>query len=534
MPFHSLVDPSGAPLRPRAEAPFVGASRTHQDLVAWWPRRVSPVTALPQADRDLLTDRIADQARNDGWASAGMDRLVDNVIGAGWGLNVTLPRRRLGLTEQQAADLAGSIEEAFDEWASDPESCDAGQRLGFGGLLALGYRHGVRDGEALAAISFLPRGGAWATAVEMIHPARLAQPDFAAETTAFRQGIELGPTGEPVAYHVRVAHPADGLGYASGTFARLPRSVNGRRLVAHAYEAREAGQIRGVPLFAPVVKKLRMLGRYDETELQAALLNASMATFITSPFDHEALAEALGAGDGKALDGAIAGYLAGKLGYWKDAPPIHLPGAAVNFLYPGERAEHTPPTHPNAVFEHFVRAGLRHVAAALGLSYEQLSADWGQVNYSSARAALLEVWRGFSRRAALYATDFAQPVYVRWLEEAVVRGRVALPAGSPAFAEAKAAWTRCRWRMPGRGWVDPLKEADAAAVRIGLGVSTLEREAAEQGLDWEENLRQRARELAAARRLEEEYGLEAGTLVENRRDRPDVIRGAVPDEAPSP
>lgn len=336
----SLIDSTGASLRPRAEAPFTGASRTHQDLVAWRPRRVSPVTALPQGDRDLLTDRIADQARNDGWASAGMERLVDNMIGAGWGLNVTLPRRRLGL--------------------------------------------------------------------------------------------------------------------------------------------------------------------------------------ITSPFDHEALAEALGSGDGKALDGAITGYLAGKLGYWKDAPPIHLPGAAVNFLYPGERAEHTPPTHPNAVFEHFVRAGLRHVAAALGLSYEQLSADWGQVNYSSARAALLEVWRGFSRRAALYATDFAQPVYVRWLEEAVARGRVVLPAGSPAFAEAKAAWTRCRWRMPGRGWGDPLKEAQAAAARIGLGVSTLEREAAEQGLDWEENLRQRARELAAARRLEEEYGLEAGTLTKQYSERTTV------------
>ena len=495
----------------RSETPFRGASRTDPDLLAWLPRRVSPVTALPTADRDLLTGRIADLTRNDGWASSGVSRIVDNIIGAGWGLNVALPRRRLGLSEQQATELAGAIEEAFDEWASDPASCDRGLRESFGGLLALAYRHVCRDGEAIAAISYDARRGDWGTSVETIHPSRLAQPDFAPETASFRQGIELGTAGEPVAYHIRVAHPGDGLAatLAGRRFARLPRTLNGYRIVVHAFEPSEAGQIRGVPLLAPVVKKLRMLGRYDETELQAALLNASLATFITAPFDHAAMAEALSGGGQEGLNA----YLSDRLTYWKDAPPIHLPGSQVNFLYPGERAEHSPPTHPNAVFEPFVRAGLRNIASAAGLTYEQLSADWGQVNYSSARAALLEVWRGFAARAARFASAYVQPVYVRWFEEAVARGRIVLPAGAPSFDEAKGAWTRARWRMPGRGWVDPLKEAQGAATRIALGVSTLEREAAEQGLDWEENLRQKAREMAMVGQLEEEYGLAEGSLI---------------------
>lgn len=501
----------------RAEVPFRGASRTDPDLLAWLPRRVSPVTALPAADRDLLTGRIADLARNDGWASAGVSRVVDNIIGTGWGLNVALPRRRLGLSEQQAAELAGAIEEAFDEWASDPAACDHGMRESFGGLLALAYRHTCRDGEVLAVISYDARRGDWGTSVETIHPARLAQPDFAPETAAFRQGIELGPAGEPVAYHVRVAHPGDGLAatLAGQRFARLPRTLNGYRIVVHAFEPSEAGQIRGAPLLAPVVKKLRMLGRYDETELQAALLNASLSTFITSPFDHAALAEALSGGGQEGLNA----YLSDRLAYWKNAPPIHLPGAQVNFLYPGEQAQHSPPAHPNAVFEPFVRAGLRNVASAAGLTYEQLSADWGQVNYSSARAALLEVWRGFAARAARFASAFVQPIYVRWFEEAVARGRIVLPPDSPSFDAAKGAWTRARWRMPGRGWVDPLKEAQGAAMRIALGVSTLEREAAEQGLDWEENLRQKAREMAIVKQLEAEYGLAEGSLI-GRVERP--------------
>lgn len=47
---------------------------------------------------------------------------------------------------------------------------------------------------------------------------------------------------------------------------------------------------------------------------------------------------------------------------------------------------------------------------------------------------------------------------------------------------------------PGRGWVDPVKEAQACQIRMEIGLSTLEAECASQGLDWEEVLEQRARE----------------------------------------
>jgi capsid protein len=46
----------------------------------------------------------------------------------------------------------------------------------------------------------------------------------------------------------------------------------------------------------------------------------------------------------------------------------------------------------------------------------------------------------------------------------------------------------------GRGWVDQVKEAQAAKLRMEIGVSTLESECADQGLDWEDVLEQRKRE----------------------------------------
>lgn len=523
-----LIDQYGLPLARISDGRgYVGASWSHQDLAAWVPRRHSAASALPEADRALLTARIHDQARNDGWASAGLDRLVDNIIGGGWRLNVKLNRRVLKLSDTQATDLASEIEAAFEDYANDSDCwCDAGMRSTFGGVIALAYRHRAMDGEALGAIRTLNRGGPWSTAMQLIDPDRLAQPDWVPETPSFRQGIELGANGEPVAYHVRSVHPADAISFTLAellgplSFDRLPRFLRGRRIVVHAFEPLRSGQIRGVPLIAPIVKKLRMLGRYDEAELQAAVLNAVMAAFVTSPFDHAELAEAIAGG----AQNPLGEYVNGRLGYWKDAPPISMPGVAVNFMYPGEDVKFPKPTHPHAASDVFVRSALRNIAAAFGLTYEQLSADWSEVNYSSARAALIEVWRGFTARAAHFCAQFVQPWYVRWFEEAVLRGRIALPTGSPSFNEAKAAWTRARWLMPGRGWVDPLKEAEAAGERMRLGVSTLEREAGEQGLDWEEGLEQKAREMVRARELEKRFGLSEGSLMQS--DRPAGAREA--------
>jgi capsid protein len=123
--------------------------------------------------------------------------------------------------------------------------------------------------------------------------------------------------------------------------------------------------------------------------------------------------------------------------------------------------------------------------------------DWSQVNYSSARAALLEVARGYAGRKSKFSAQFMTPIYAAWLEEAIDMGRVRLPAGAPPFWAARAAYINADWIGPARGWVDPQKEAEAAGMRLSLGLSTLEREAADQGHDWMDLVNQRARERKA-------------------------------------
>ncbi len=508
----AILGPNGQPLppsaRPAARASgafglgagygrsYHGASLSDPDLASWSPYNPAPQVAIT-ADRSILSARIHDLARNDGWASGGVSRIVDAVIGGNWRLSSKPNARALGISSDAAAELADQIEAKHKVWAECVDfSCDASEQMNWGGLLALGFRHRIWDGEALAKMEWIPRSWAYSTAVNIIHPDRMSNPNNAPDAYWLRGGVELDRDAEgrsrgmPVAYHFRGAHPGEAY-FANinvWTWERVPRRTEwGRPIVVHAFEKQAAGQFRGISPLAPILKKIRMLGRYDEAELQAAVLNAVLAAFVTSPFDGEQIAEAM------SDTGALSAYQVQRA-EWNDAHPVAIKGASINFLAPGEKVELTNPNHPNSVFDAFERTVLRNIATAIGVSYEQLSMDWSQVNYSSARAALIEIWRGFYARKDFFASGFVQPIYSAWLEEAIDRGDVRLPKGAPSFYEAKTAYCAAKWIGPGRGWVDPQKEALAAIARMEAGLSTWEDEAAEQGKDWMEMAVQIARE----------------------------------------
>jgi lambda family phage portal protein len=509
----AILDSSGQPMR-RANA-FQASSRQHQDMMTWNPGRYSAQSALTY-ERDTIADRVHDIARNDGWASAAMDRQVDSIIGAGWRLSAKPNGRSLGIHDVEAlSDFADTIEAEWEDYANNIGFyCDVGRRGPAGSVLALAYRHRVMDGEALAVLYWLERGGRYATAVQVIDPDRLSNPFDRVESETLRGGVEMDAVGAAVAYHIRRQHPGDDMispAYAL-EWERVERETEwGRPVVLHAFEPLRAGAVRGVSPLAPILRKLKQVTRYDEAELQAATLNAVLAAFFTSPQDPDQFAESIASGE-------LSRYQGDRLDFYKEKP-LRLPGVQANFLYPGEDVKLTAPSHPNSVFEAFVRTALRNVASAAGITYEQLTMDWSQVNYSSARAALIEVWRSAVARKGGFAAQFMQPWYAAFLEEAFARGRIKPPKGAPSFAEKRTAYCRADWIGPARGWVDPQKEAEAAVTRLDADLSNLEREHAEQGTDWRESLFQSAREDAYRKKL----GLPARSL---RTSRPSVAEPA--------
>lgn len=503
MSVPKLIDQHGNELSSRSmsarASSFKAASVADPDLGTWSTANPSPQSAISM-DRAALAGRIHDLARNDGWASGGVSRIIDAVIGGNWRLSSRPNWQALGITPEQSEEVAAQFEAKWKGWAEDIDMrCDAGERLNWAGLLALGFRHRIWDGETFAVLHWVRRSSFYRTAVEIIHPDRVSNPDGRLDEHNLREGVELNRYGAPEAYYVRKAHPGDwAMGVRQFEWVRVRKRTSwGRRVVVHAFEPGAAGEVRGISPIVTVMKKIRMIARYDEIEMQAAIVNAIMAAFIQTPHDAEQIANAMNAAaDGNEAE--LSAYQNFRADYYDKVGALKIPGAQVNFLAPGEQAILTNPNHPNSVFEQFERAALRNIATAIGVSYEQLSMDWSQVNYSSARAALIEIWRGFNARKGFFATQFAQPIYAAVLEEMVDRGEITFPAGAPSFYEARNAWCAAQWVGPGRGWVDPQKEAKAAEIRLQAGLTTLEDECAEQGKDWQEVLQQRARERSYA------------------------------------
>jgi capsid protein len=137
---------------------------------------------------------------------------------------------------------------------------------------------------------------------------------------------------------------------------------------------------------------------------------------------------------------------------------------------------------------------------AVGGGAAQVSGDYSDVNFSSLRAEINEIWKTMGRRRHNFGAGFASPIRLGWLEEAHEVDDFPMPKSGevPEFLECRAAFGRARWLGPGRGWVDPVAEKQGAVMGMDAGLSTLEYEASEHaGEDYEDILDQRAIEEAA-------------------------------------
>lgn len=513
-----ILGPNGQPLPPhrgRASmlsgaggAPYDAADMYGDHMADWTPYLGSPDGDL-NMHRDRIVSRVRDMVRNDGWASGAVTRILDNAIGASFRPifkpDYAALRAHTGIKEFDhvwADEFGQCLEASYRTWANDiGRYSDTQREMTVGQLMRLGFRHKLVDGDALAMVHWLPErqgpGRArYATAIQILDPDRLSNPQLVFDSNEIRGGVEIDEYGAAVAYHIRRAHQGDFFtGAKSVTWERIERETNwGRPIIIHDFDHERAGQHRGVGIFAPVLQRLKMLVKYDSAELDASIINAIFAAYIESPYDPAVVEEAMGGDD-------LKDYQTQRQEFHDDRR-IKLGGSRMPILFPGEKINAVSATRPNANFQAFESAVLRNFAAGTGLSAQQVNNDWSDVNYSSARGAMLEAWKTLSRRRNDYAVGFGQSLVSVFAEEAMEVDNLPLPRRAPEYHEFRTAYSRAKWMGPGRGIIDPVKERQGAILGMDAGLSTLEDEAAELGgVDWRETLNQRAIEIARFKAL---------------------------------
>lgn len=434
-------------------------------------------------DWERVTARARSLDENNGWVNGGLDRRVESVIGENIRLSAqpehVLLNRDFAWRQQWTAD----VQARFKVWANDIQHRnDVRGKFNFGAQARLAYLTYVRDGQIAAEVRDLRRGIRNPTAVLLVEPERLSTPPEMKhlEGPRLRNGVEFDANGRPIAYWVRSGHPEDNLlGFEGYRYNRVPaQGRTGRARFIHVFAPRRIEQNVGISKLAEVMLPAKMLDRVDRAEVNAALKSAIFSLFIKAPGTSEDIAAMLAPAGGKTVDPWIQEYI-----NQRKQRPVMVDGAQVNHLLPDEDVVVPDRSSPNSNYPDFARFVLQKVAGSLGISYPQLSQDWAGINYSSARALLNELWRSFMQDRRFFCQHFLTPIYAAWLEWEVANGDVKVPGGPANFYRNKTAICMAEWIGPGRGSVDPQKEANANNLDTAAGRTSAVEHILERGRD---------------------------------------------------
>jgi len=419
-----------------------------------WARSGSDANAAAVPFLKNLRNSARDLVRNNGYAESAITTICDHVVG--WGI-VAKPKP----TNAKAVVV-------WEAWAGTT-ACDADGRQTFAGLQHLVMRTVVEAGEVLVRRRLRKPEDNLPIPVQI----QVLEPDYldTAKTDVrlpnggrITAGIETDAIGRRVAYWLFQEHP----GAAQASLAasvRVPAES-----VLHIFRQDRASQVRGASWFAPVLLKFKDFDDFDDATLMRQKVAACLAIVTTDV-------------DGQATP----------IGTVDPANPMIeelQPGAMLN-LPPGRAVTVVDPPSVRE-FSDYTKTTLRAVATGLGVSYEDLTGDYSEVNFSSARMSRLRHWaRVDDWRWRMLIPQFCNPVWVWAMELAVM-----LENGPRTVPVAE-------WTAPPIPMIEPDREGLAYQRNIRTGIMTLSEAIRERGYDPEELLN----EMAADNKLIDKLGL---------------------------
>ena len=436
------------------------AAQTNYDNQRHWAAAddLSARSANSAHVRRQLRKRSRYEIANNSYARGIISTLASYTIGSGPTPGLTY----LGseLEREEVSALASQVQRLFYEWWTE---ADIATKLSTAAVAV------PQDGEAFFT-KFTSLNPFWRSPVRL--NIRLLEADhFETDSVIAQLGVdesatELDANGEVMAYYVLPNHPGD-------LFAPFQTAQRiSARDVYHLFRADRPGQLRGIPWLTPSLGIFAQLRRFVLATLTAAETAA----------DHAAVLEQMAASDDE--DQAEP---------WER---MEIERGAMVTLPAGAKLSQFKAEHPNATFEQFVTSMIREAARCVDMP-AVLAIDASKYNYASGRLDLQAFWRTRNaERVVIYERQMLDPLWRDWLDEALL-----IPGYLPAaFIETVQDWAPL-WRWSEAEHVDRSKEATGQATELSNHTTTLAREYARRGLDWEDELRQRAREMQLMREL---------------------------------
>jgi lambda family phage portal protein len=411
----------------------------------------------------ILRNRSRELGRNNDYVRAFFRAVQKNIVGRGVSLQPQVKDDKGELNPKINADI-------LREWShwTRKENCHVSGTLSFRAIERLAARSAAESGEIIVRFIFEKFGRSKIPLGLQIIEADLLDENFNGNfgSNRVKMGVELDRWDRPVAYHFFTCHPGD------TSFPQEQKDQERVRIpaeeIVHLFIAERPIQTRGFPWIASAMLTQHQLGGFIDGSVVRKRAQASIMGFITTPEPD----------DGKPnTDGydRVEDFSPGKFSYLAPGETVTVP----NF---GNGSE--------SEFDPFVRAMIRKTASGIGSSYEEISKDWSQSNYSSSRLALLSERDDWRILQDWMIEHFHQPIFEKWLELAVMSGVIKIPG---YFSEPDR-FNGAKWRARGWDWVDPMKDVTADLMALGGCLRTYSDILGEDGKDFEETMQQIKRE----------------------------------------
>ena len=446
-----LYGPNGQALKPSGRN--FDAAKGSRYTTDW-------ITQQGGADRALrndivsLRDRARDLERNDGYAESLFIELESNIIGPK-GIQMKPMARKAdarasgGVVNKTDTAACEKIAQAWEDF-SKRGNFDVTRQFSRASFERIAIRSIARDGSFLVRLVEGFAKNKFRFALQGIESDAL-NPRTNDDKKNIHMGIEYDEWDEPIAYHLEKKNAKSMLYQTSETF-----SVSAENLL-NLFITKRINQSQGFSWLAPVMLRLRHLSKYEEAEVIAARASANKIGFFESSGDQQYTGEEDALGNIKAPSAP---------GEWEALPQ-------------GVKAHLIDPNHPNANYPDFRKAILRGVCAGIYVNYNTLAKDLEGVSYSSIRQGVLserDTWRIIQ---AWFIDELEVPTFSRWL-------KMALMAGEIEGLTIRDFDRLCHAEFSGRtwNWVDPLKDVEAAAAEVALGINSRQQIARDRSKDF--------------------------------------------------
>jgi lambda family phage portal protein len=382
----------------------------------------------------ILRNRSRELCRNNPYVKRAVQSIANNTIGTGI---------RAKITGRSKA----ALHKAWIEWA-DKSVCDFNGIHNFYGLQKLVMRTVIEAGDCL----IIRRRNSDNRVPIELQVVEIEYLDTNKNSTITNSdgsftfmGIEFDRRGKRKGYWIYDKHPNEVFTYGIGVSKFVPASD-----VIHVFEQLRAGQMLGVPFGVSSFLRVRDMDEYNDAQVVRQKIAACYSVFITTN---------------------NAGTVADTQAKVDEIERIE-PGM-ISVLNGGEQVSFgTPPSVEN--FAEFSRTIMQGVAAGFGTTYENLTGDLNNVNFSSGRMGWIEHHRNIEDwQWNLIIPQFCDKVAEWFMDAAQLAG---VGSGNGVF----------EWTPPRREMIDPVKEGKALMQLVRGGFMSLRDAIREQGYDPEE------------------------------------------------